>query len=116
MEISTRSVAHGTGQAVAGAALLAFLLTVGLAVGASNAAADPSPSQIPKTGMKSGLLTAKYEDSAEISGTKYVFHPKVEFASEEGSPLEWKEFKKGDRVQYHLKGERIDFLVLLLPQ
>ena len=116
MESSTRSAARRTGQALAGIALLALLLSGGPAFGASKTGEDLSPPQIPKTGMKLGQLTAKHASSAEISGRAYAFHPKVAFASEDGSPLEWKEFKKGDRVQYHLKGERVDFLILLLPQ
>jgi len=108
-------VAHRIRQALVGVALLAFLLSGGPAVSviAQEAA---QPVEIPKTGMQSGKLTAKHDNSAEISGRAYAFHPKVGFASEEGSPLEWKEFKKGDRVHYHLKGERIDFLVLELPK
>lgn len=116
MESSTRSAARRTGQALAGIALLALLLCGGPAFGASKAGEDLSPPQIPKTGMKVGRLTAKHESSAEITGRAYAFHPKVAFTDEEGNALEWKEFKKGDRVQYHLKGQRLDFLVLELPQ
>lgn len=116
MEFSARSITYRTGQAFAGVALLAVLLSGGPVIGTSSAAEDLSAPQIPQTGMKSGQLTSKHENSAEISGQVYSFHPKVAFASEEGNAMEWKEFKKGDRVQYHLKGERIDFLVLLLPK
>jgi len=115
-ELSTRSAVHGTRQALAIVALLAFLLSGGPAVGTSNADETLSPPQIPKTGMKSGRLGVVHEKGAVISGQEYSFHPKVAFADDEGNPLEWKEFKKGDLVHYHLKQERIDFLVLVLPK
>lgn len=115
MESSMRSAAHRTGQALAAIALLALLLSGAPAISV-NAQEAAQPVAIPKTDMRVGQLTAKHDTSAEISGRAYAFHPKVAFVNEEGNPLEWKEFKKGDRVQYHLKGERIDFLILLLPQ
>jgi len=111
MELSTRAAVHRTGWMLTGVALLVLLLSGGPAV-----TVFAQPVDIPKSGMQSGQLTGKSDGSAEIGGRAYAFHPKVVFVSEEGSPLEWKEFKKGDRVQYHLKGERIDVLVLVLPQ
>ena len=99
------------------AVLLLFLvLPGGVTLAAETNASGPPTFQMPTSGVKSGHITAKQESSVEINGTRYALHPKVEFASEEGSPLEWKEFKKGDRVHYHLKGERIDVLVLELPK
>ena len=115
MEINTQSAAQWATQAIAGLALLALLLSGAPAVSV-NAQEAAQSVEIPKTGMRSGQLTAKRDNSAEISGRAYVFHPKVAFASEEGSPIEWKDFKKGDRVHYHLKQERIDLLVFVLPQ
>jgi len=115
MESSTQSAAQRMRQALAGIALLALLLSGAPAISV-NAQETAQPAQVPKTGLRAGQLTAKHDSSAEISGRAYAFHPKVAFVDEKGSELEWKEFKKGDRVQYHLKGERIDFLILLLPQ
>ncbi len=115
MNSNMHSAAQRTRQALAGIALLALLLS---GAPAASVHADDAVQQveIPKTGMQSGQLTGKSDSSAEIGGRGYAFHKKVVFASEEGSPLEWNAFKKGDRVQYHLKGERIDFLILILPQ
>ena len=119
----TQSVGNTTGtrmrHGMLWASLLALVLVGGLATGAVAQQEVQQGIQLvdlPTTGMKSGQLTAKHDNSAEISGLAYTFHPKVAFASEEGSPMEWKDFKKGDRVQYHLKQERIDLLVLVLPQ
>lgn len=111
MELSTRSAVNRTRWMLAGIALLALLLSGGPAV-----SLFAQQVELPKSGLQSGQLTGKSDSSAEIGRRAYAFHPKVVFASEEGSALEWKDFKKGDRVQYRLKGERIDFLVLLLPQ
>jgi hypothetical protein len=99
-----------------GAALLALLLSGGAAYGEKSQDVDVPLVELPKTGMKSGLLTAKGDTSAGISGQAYAFHSKIVFADDEGRQREWKDFKKGDYVQYRLKQERIDFLVLELPK
>lgn len=117
-ESSARSAAQTTmtRRGFIGAVLLAFLLSGGLAFSASNDETNPPPFQMPKTGMKSGHITAKYETSVGISGTDYAFHPKIEFWTDEGGQLEWKEFKRGDEVQFHLKQGKVDYLVLITPQ
>lgn len=117
MELSTRSVVYTAGQAVAGVAFVALLLAGGPAFGDSDKVeADLPPIQIPKTGMKSGRLDAKHDKGAEISGRDYKFHPKVEFGDDEERRVEWKDFKKGDQVQYHLTKEQIDLLLRVLPK
>ncbi len=109
--------AMGTGArlGLVGIGILALLVSSVLAVSAVAQEEVPLV-DIPKTGMKSGRLTAKGDSSAEISGQAYSFHSKIVFADDEGRQREWKDFKKGDHVQYHLKQERIDFLVLELPK
>lgn len=116
-ESSARSAAQTTmtRRGFIGAVLLAFLLSGGLTV--SVVAQEELPEvHIPKTGMKSGQLTAKHEKSAEISGNDYAFHPKIVFGDDEERPLEWKDFKRGDDVQYHLTKEQIDLLIRVLPK
>ena len=115
MEPNMRAAEKRTGYMLTGIALLALLLSGGPAV-IVNAQEGAQQVELPKSGMQSGQLTGKSDSSAEIGRRAYAFHPKVVFASEDGNQMEWKEFKKGDRVQYHLKGERIDFLVLILPR
>jgi hypothetical protein len=77
---------------------------------------DPPQVQVPTTDMKFGQLTGKHEKSAEISGKDYTFHLKISFADDKGRAREWKEFRRGDYVQYHLKQGQIDFLLLELPK
>jgi hypothetical protein len=101
---------------LAGSALLAVLLSGGMAFGEVESQEELPPVQIPATGMKSGRLTDKGEKSAEISGKDYAFHPKIVFGDDEERPLEWKDFKRSDEVQYHLKQERIDLLILVRPK
>lgn len=117
-ESSARSAAQTTmtQRGLIGAVLLAFLLSGGLAFSASNDEMNPPQFQMPKTGMKSGHITAKYEKSVGISGTDYAFHPKVEFWTNEGGQLEWKEFKRDDEVQFHLKQGKVDYLILIQPK
>jgi len=118
-ESSTRSAAHTTikQKGFVGAVLLAFSLSGGLAFGADDPGGATSQSvQIPATGMKSGRLTAKEEGSAAINGQSYAFHSKIVFADDEREPIQWSNFKKGDEVQFHLKQERIDFLILVRPK
>ena len=113
-ELSARSTARRIQQAFAGLVLLAFLLSGGTVFGAGTEDENnPPPFQMPKTGMKAGHITAKHEKSAEISGKDYAFHPKVEFWTDEGGQLEWKEFKRGDEVLFHLKQDKIDYLILV---
>ncbi len=105
----------GWTRGVVGAALLALLLSGGPAV--SVTAQEELPEvHIPKTGMKSGQLTAKHEKSAEISGADHAFHLKIVFGDDEERPLEWKDFKRGDEVQYHLTKGQIDLLIRVLPK
>ncbi len=97
------------------AGVFALVLVGGSAFGAKN---DPDPPsvEVPTTDMKSGRLTAKQEKSAEINGQDYAFHLKIVFADDQGRQREWKEFRRGDYVQYHLKQGQVDFLVLELPK
>lgn len=119
-ESSARSATHTTGmmtrRGVAGMVLVAFLLSGGLVAGVWAEDEVSTLVDIPKIGMKSGQITATHDRSVEISGREYAFHPKIIYADDERNPREWKEFKKGDYVQYRLKQERIDFLVLELPK
>lgn len=95
---------------------LCLFLTGGIAAAAETNASGPPPFQMPTSGVKSGHITAKHESSVEINGTRYAFHPKVEFWTDEGLQLEWRDFNKGNEVQFHLKQERVDFLVLVQPK
>ena len=116
-ESSTRSAAHTTmaQRVFIGAVLLVFLLSGGLAV--SAVAQEELPEvHIPKTGMQSGKITAKHEKAVEISGQDYALYSKIVFGDDEERPLEWKDFKKGDEVQYHLAKGQIDLLIKILPQ
>jgi hypothetical protein len=117
-ESSARLTAHMTvlQRGFIGAMLVTFLLSGGPAFGAADTETMPPPLQIPKTGMKDGRLTATHENSAEISGRDYAFHPKIEFGDDEGERRQWKEFKKGDQVQFHLKQEKVDYLILVPPK
>ena len=116
MGTNTHSVAQRTRQAFAGIALLALLLSGGVAFSAGNDETNPPSFQMPKTGMMSGRITAKNEKSVEISGRTYALHPKVEFWNEEGGQLDWSDFRRGDEVQFHLKQEKVDYLILNLPK
>lgn len=106
---------RGFARSCAGAGILALLLSGGAAFGVVNDQ-DPPRVQVPTTDMKSGQLTGRHEKSAEINGKDYAFHLKVSFADDSGQLREWKEFRKGDYVQYHLKQGQIDFLLLELPK
>jgi hypothetical protein len=110
------SLTHRIRQVLTGGILLSFLLSGGMVFSASNDENNPPPFQMPKTGMKSGHITARHEKSVEISGKDYAFHEKAEFWTDEGGQLEWKEFKRGDEVLFHLKQEKIDYLVLIPPR
>jgi len=101
--------------------LLALMLAVGMIFSVAVAgAADVDPKaerpQIPTTDMKSGQITAKSEQSVAINGHDYAFQKNVVFADDEGEWREWTEFKKRDRVQFHLKQGQIDYLILVLPK
>jgi len=101
--------------------LLALMLAVGVALGGAVAGAEDvdqkaAQPQIPKTDLKSGAITAKAEKSVEIDGRDYAFQKNVVFADDEGEWREWTDFKKRDRVQFHLKQGQVDYLILVLPK
>ena len=116
-ESSARSAVHRTmaQRGFIGAVLLAFLLSGGVTASAV-AQEELPPVKMPQTGMKSGRLTAKHEKSAEISGQDYAFHSKIMFGDDRERQLEWKDFKRGDEVQYHLTKEQLDLLIRVLPK
>jgi hypothetical protein len=118
MKFSMRSAARESmaRRGIIGAVLLACLLLSGGPAFSEEEAPEAPPVEVPKTGMKSGQLTAKHEKSAEINGQEYAFHLKILLADDRGEWREWKEFKRGDYVQYHLKQGQIDFLLLELPK
>ena len=107
---------RGFARSCAGVGILALLLSGGPAFSAVNDETNSPAFQMPKTGMQSGHITAKHETSVGISGKDYAFHPKVEFWTDEGGQLEWKEFKRGDEVQFHLKQGKVDYLILNSPK
>jgi hypothetical protein len=109
------AIKTGLAWSFAGAGMLTILLSGGPAFGVVN---DPDPPtvEVPTTDMKSGLLTSKQDKAAGINGQDHAFHLKIVFADDTGRVREWKEFKKGDHVQYHLKQGQIDFLLLELPK
>jgi hypothetical protein len=95
--------------------LLAFCLVWASPIDAQQEDVRP-PIVPPATGMKSGHITTTHKASVEINGTSYNFHPNIVLADDEGRPLEWSKYKKGDEVQFHLKREQIDYLILVLPK
>lgn len=103
------------GRGLVGILLLAVLVVGGPAVFAAQQE-DPPKVEIPTTGMKEGRITARHDRSVEINRKEFTFHPKIVFADDEGNQREWKDFKRGDFVQYRLKQDRIDFLLLELPK
>ena len=114
---SARSITHGMRRALAGIALLTFLLSGGTVFGAAEPDTEIyTPLKIPKSGMKNGRLTDVREKGAGINDQDYRFHPKIEFGDDEERRVEWKDFKKGDEVQYHLKQEQVDLLIKVLPK
>lgn len=115
-EFVKRSAAARARSVFAGFVFLAVLLSGGPAFSESEGGEDLPPIEIPKTGMKSGRLTEKHDKGAEIGGQGYKFHPNVEFGDDENRRLEWKNFKRGDEVLYHLKKEQIDVLIRVLPK
>jgi len=107
-----------TWRALAGVVLsVVFLLGHPAAgLGKNKDDVDAPLVELPKTDLKSGRLTDRHDKSAEISGREHAFHAQIKFADDEGNAREWKTFRKGDYVQYHLKQGQIDFLILELPK
>jgi len=120
MEQHSMRSAHGamrTGArlGLAGIGVFAFLVSSAMPVGAV-ADEQTQLAPVPTTGMHSGKVTAKHDTSIEINGREYALHQKITIADDQGNEAVWADFKKGDEVQFHLKQERIDYLILVLPR
>ena len=118
-DYSTRSMDKTAGTRMRHGALwagiLALVLAGGLAVGAV-AEEGTHLAPVPTTGMQSGKVTDKHDTSIKINGQEYALHPKVTLADDQEVEAAWEDFKKGSQVWFHLKQEKIDYLILELPR
>ena len=67
-------------------------------------------------GWPSGQVTGKQTNAIRIDERAYSLHTKLSIMNDEGTPVAWSAVAVGSWVKFHLKGGRIDHLVLVLPQ
>ena len=70
----------------------------------------------PLVNLQSGQVTANSGNGVQVDGKIYQLHPSVIIQDDEGRPRQLKEVVPGMFVKYHLKGEQIDQLIILLPR
>ncbi len=115
--MSRRHLGKGRWNAGAmGAGLVIFLCASGLDfVGSARSAAETSSSQ-PRTGFQSGQVTGKQGSSIQINQREYLLDQELTVTDDEDRPRELKDIREGAEVLFHLKRDRIDQLVLILPK
>jgi hypothetical protein len=70
----------------------------------------------PSVNLPSGEVVANSANGLQIDGKVYQLHPSVMVQDDEGRPHQVKDVVPGMFVKYHLKGEQIDQLIILLPR
>ncbi len=66
--------------------------------------------------FKSGQVTAKHGTIVEIGGVAYSMDAEATIKDDEERPRTLNDVKVGAEVKFHLKRDKIDQLILLLPK
>lgn len=68
------------------------------------------------TNLQSGEVVTNSGDRVQVGGKTYPLHPAVMIQDDEGRPRQIKEVVPGMLVKFHVKGEQIDQLIIVLPR
>ncbi len=99
-----------------GAGLVIFLCASSLDFSGSTRSLAEMSSPQPRTGFQSGQVTGKRGSSIQINQREYLLDKEVTVKDDEDRPRELKDINEGAEVLFHLKRDRIDQLVLILPK
>ena len=66
--------------------------------------------------LQSGQVVANSANGVQVDGRNYPLHPSVTIQDDEGRPRQIKEVVPGMFVRFHVKGEQIDQLIIVLPR
>lgn len=115
--MSRHDLRKGCGSAGAIGIGLAVIVGVsGLDFATSVRASAQTSSPQPRTGFQSGQVTGKQGSSIQINNRNYLLDKEVTVQDDEDRPRELKDIHEGAEVWFHLKRDRIDQLVLILPK
>ncbi len=67
-------------------------------------------------GFQSGQVTDKRRNEIQIDKQGYSLHPMITITDDEGSLRDLQELTPGTWVKFHLKEQRIDQIVIILPR
>lgn len=93
--------------------LILLMAGVVLVVSGGGRAQSTTETSVP---YQSGQVTGKHGESIQINQRDYALDTAVEVKDDEGRLRELKDVKEGAEIRFHLKNERIDKLVLVLPK
>jgi len=97
--------------------LLAVLCTgapLGL-TGLGHVLADQDAAR-PLANLQGGQVTANSGNGVQVDGRNYPLHPSVIVQDDEGRRRQINEIVPGMFVKFHVKGEQIDLLIMLLAR
>ncbi len=66
--------------------------------------------------LQQGEVTANNGQDILIDNNRYPVLPSVLVTDDEGRPRDLKEFVRGTQVRFHLRNNKIDQLVMMLPR
>ena len=87
----------------------------GVEVGIGQVYGEQNVSPI-MTNLQSGEVNTNSGNSVTVGGKTYPLHPAVMIQDDEGRPRQLKEVVPGMSVKFHVKGEQIDQLIIVLPR
>lgn len=69
-----------------------------------------------RLGYQTGQVTARHGQSIQINKKDYAVDDSVTVKDDEDRPRELKDIKEGSEVQFHLRRDKIDAIILILPR
>lgn len=66
--------------------------------------------------LPQGEVMANNGQEIFIDNTRYLMLPSVLVTDDEGRPRDLKEFVRGTQVRFHLRKDKIDQLIMMLPR
>lgn len=95
---------------------LVVLAFVSLAVSVGHESWAQSAASESRTGLRSGQVTGRQGTGIQIDGKDYKLAPAVTIKDDAGKPRDLDAFREGATIQFHVRHDQIDQLILVLPR
>lgn len=94
--------------------VLFFIVSLALPVGHESWAQSAASES--RTGLRSGQVTGRQGTGIQIDGKNYKLAPDVTIKDNEGNTRDISAFLEGTAIQFHVRRDQIDQLILILPR